>query len=552
MGTTLLEYQVGDEESFLLATVPATLAQRRLALAVVAALLVAFVTTLTIGAIPALAAKQMRLNAFVPTLTAILVVNDTITSILLFAQYSIIRSRALLVLASGYLFTALMVISYALSFPGAFSPTGLFGDGVQTTAWVYSLWHYGFPAAVILYAWLRDAGGNKPSYASPRSAIGWSVAITVGVVCGLTWLASVRNGLLPDLFLDSTNLAPIARYVVLLSVFEGAFALAGLWSHRRSLLDQWLMVVMCAWIAEQAITGVLLASRFSIAFYVIRLYSLTTSIVVLTVLLAEMSRLYARQARSHLVLQHERNNKLMNMEAMASSIAHEVRQPLTGIAASGGAALRFLERSPPNIEQAQFALNTVIAASLRAGQVFDNIRALFGSADQRQEPIDVNEMLLEALRTLHGELTFHGITANPELTSELPLAMGHGGQLQGVILNLVRNAIEAMAAINDGRRVLRLSTKLSGHNITIAIEDTGPGIDPEKLRGIFDPFVTTKPNGMGLGLAICRMIIDRHGGTLSARSSEKGSGALFQFVLPINSAAPSKGTTTSDNVAELR
>jgi signal transduction histidine kinase len=260
----------------------------------------------------------------------------------------------------------------------------------------------------------------------------------------------------------------------------------------------------------------------------------------LAVLLAETTRLYALHARSNLALQRERNSKLMNMEAMAASIAHEVRQPLTGISAHAAAGLRYLERAPPNIEQVRSALNAVVAASRRASEVFDGVRALFGSAEQRREQIDVNEMLLGALRALREELVVHGITTNAELTSELPLAIGHGGQLQEVVLNLIRNAIEAMAATKDGARVLRLSTELSGDDIRVAVEDSGPGIDPEKLDGIFDPFVTTKPNGMGLGLAICRMIIDRHGGTLSARSSEKGSGALFQLVLPINSAASSK------------
>jgi signal transduction histidine kinase len=297
------------------------------------------------------------------------------------------------------------------------------------------------------------------------------------------------------------------------------------------------MVVMCAWISEQAITGLLLASRFSIAFYAIRFYSLITSIVVLAVLLEETTRLYARHARSNLALRRERNNKLMNMEAMAASIAHQVRQPLMGITASGSAALRFLEHSPPNIEKAGLALNRIVAASLRASEIFDDVRALFAIGDQRPEPIDVNVMLLGALRTLREELDVHGITTNTELTSELPLAMGHRGQLQEVILNLVRNSIEAMATINDGSRVLRLSTELIGHDIGVVVEDSGPGINPEKLDDVFDPFVTTKPNGMGLGLAICRMIIDRHGGTLLTRSGKKGSGALFQFVLPINSAS---------------
>ena len=144
---------------------------------------------------------------------------------------------------------------------------------------------------------------------------------------------------------------------------------------------------------------------------------------------------------------------------------------------------------------------------------------------------------MEYYRTLHGDLIDHGIKTRTELTPGLPPVMGHRGQLEEVIINLVRNAIEAMDAIKDGNRVLRVKTMHhDSDGIIVAVEDSGPGIDPEKLGGIFDAFVTTKPQGMGLGLALCRMIIERHGGQLLASSSEK-KGAIFQITLPIKSAA---------------
>jgi C4-dicarboxylate-specific signal transduction histidine kinase len=184
----------------------------------------------------------------------------------------------------------------------------------------------------------------------------------------------------------------------------------------------------------------------------------------------------------------------------------------------------------------------MVAASHRASQVFDNIRALFGSSDQRQEPIDVNAIVFEVLRALRGELDDHGVTTHTKLTSELPLVMGHKGQIQEVLFNLARNAIEAMDAVRDGSRVLEVTTERHERDaIIVAVRDTGPGIDPAKLDSVFDPFVTTKPQGMGLGLAICRMIVDRHSGKLTASSDGK-RGAAFQLVLPIettdNGAAP--------------
>ena len=252
-----------------------------------------------------------------------------------------------------------------------------------------------------------------------------------------------------------------------------------------------------------------------------------------TRLIAELRQRTEELGRSLADLQRERDNKLMNLEAMAASIAHEVRQPLSAIATSGNAALRFLGRTPPDHKEVRSSLSRIISNSHRASQVFDNIRALFGKVDKEHELIDMNEIVLEVLHTLRGELKDRVITVRTELTSQLPLVMGHRGQLHEVLLNLVRNAIEAMDAIKDGRRVLQARTERHDGRaeIVVAIEDSGPGIDPEKLDGIFDAFVSTKPQGMGLGLAICRMIIDRHGGQLSA-SSGKRRGAVFQFILP--------------------
>jgi signal transduction histidine kinase len=142
---------------------------------------------------------------------------------------------------------------------------------------------------------------------------------------------------------------------------------------------------------------------------------------------------------------------------------------------------------------------------------------------------------LEALDLLSGELKDRSVITYAELAPELPLVLGHSGQLQEVMLNLIRNAIDAMDSITDRARVLRVKTERDGREtIVVSVEDSGSGIDPQTLHSIFDAFVTTKPQGMGLGLAICRMIISRHEGQLSASADNK-SGALFKFTLPIKS-----------------
>jgi C4-dicarboxylate-specific signal transduction histidine kinase len=226
----------------------------------------------------------------------------------------------------------------------------------------------------------------------------------------------------------------------------------------------------------------------------------------------------------------------MNMEAITASIAHEVNQPLAAIVTNGRAALRFLAKAPPDHDEVRAALDSIISDGHRTSEVFDGIRALFRKVDQERQPVDVNAIVLGVLRSSRGELKDRGIAARPELASEVPFVDGNKNQLQQVVSNLVHNALEAMEGTTDQSRVLRIRTELRGTDaIAVAVEDSGPGIDPEHLEGIFGAFFTTKAHGMGLGLAICRMIIERHGGRLTASSDGK-SGARFEFVLPIASA----------------
>jgi PAS domain S-box-containing protein len=231
-------------------------------------------------------------------------------------------------------------------------------------------------------------------------------------------------------------------------------------------------------------------------------------------------------------LERERDNKLTNVEAIMAAIAHEVRQPLMAIVINGSAARRFLARAPADIDEATANLNRIINDCRRASEVFDSILTLFRREDQERQAIDVNEIALEVLQSSRGELAEHRVTTRAELASELPLISGHKRQLQQVISNLVQNAIEAMDNTTDRDRLLRVRTGLHNRDaIIVAVEDSGPGVDPKQLGSIFDAFFTTKSHGIGLGLAICRMIVERHGGQLTA-ASDGNNGARFQFVLP--------------------
>jgi signal transduction histidine kinase len=257
---------------------------------------------------------------------------------------------------------------------------------------------------------------------------------------------------------------------------------------------------------------------------------------VLAALFAERRASETRLARANMMLERERDNKLMSAQAITAAIAHEVRQPLAGIVTNASAAMRWLGRTPPDFDEVQVALKRIQTESHRTSDVFDAIRALFRTGDQGRQPVDVNAIIGEVIESLRGELKDHGIETRQDLT-ELPLVDAHKGQLREVIFNLVHNAFEAMDGTTDRSRLLRVRTqRRDADAIAVTVEDSGPGIDPQKLERIFTAFVTTKSQGMGLGLAICRMIIEQHGGTLTASSDGK-SGAVFQFVLPIAAAS---------------
>jgi signal transduction histidine kinase len=257
-------------------------------------------------------------------------------------------------------------------------------------------------------------------------------------------------------------------------------------------------------------------------------------VYVLAALFAERRENEARLARANMMLERERDNKLMSAQALTGAIAHEVRQPLASIVSNASAALRWLERTPPDHDELRAALNRIQSESHRTSEVFDAIRALFRKDDQGRQRIDVNEIIVEVLQSLREELKDNGVETRSELT-ELPRIDGNRGQLREVIFNLANNALEAMDMTTDRSRLLRVTTELRGRDaIAIAVEDSGPGIAPQKLDSIFSAFLTTKSQGMGLGLAICRMIVEQHGGQLTASSDGK-NGALFQVVLPTTS-----------------
>ena len=285
-GATLGSREASGQPHVSLATAPITPRQTRLAFSIIAVIFLAFAV---IGSVRGYAAATAYMLSF-RVIAALIFVTDFITAVLLFTQFWMIRTVALLILANGYLFTALIVIPHALSFPGAFAPTGLF-DSLQSTIWLYNIWHYSFTAFVLAYAALKDRAiyVNKHSLAS---AIAWSAVTVVLLVSALAWVVSNADTIFPNLSLDAIRHGTVVHYAATINALLNALACLLLWMRRRSSLDLWLTVAVCAGITEPLLTGLLSSARFDFGFYASRAYSVVTSTVVLTVLLSEITRLY--------------------------------------------------------------------------------------------------------------------------------------------------------------------------------------------------------------------------------------------------------------------
>ena len=217
---------------------------------------------------------------------------------------------------------------------------------------------------------------------------------------------------------------------------------------------------------------------------------------------------------------------------MAASMAHEINQPLASIALGCSASLRWLAKKPPNLKEVQAALNRMSDATHRAGQVIDSIRTMFKNDSREKTVLDVNQVIRDVLALLHFELQNHQISTQTELSPKLPPVLADGVQLQQVIVNLITNAIEAMDAVTDRTRTLGVKSAIRDPDgVSITVEDSGPGIESENVDRIFHPFFTTKSQGMGMGLSICRSIVEAHNGRLSARAAND-RGSVFQIELP--------------------
>ncbi len=396
-------------------------------------------------------------------------------------------------------------------------------------------------------------------YVVSRRKMGWIPALAAGVIMG--------SGIAALHYLDmfAMRMAAMSRFspfLVILSVaFAMAFSLAALrlaFSFREDPKGiDWQKIggamVMGAAICAMHYTGMAAASfePSDAPVDLTRIVSVsslgTASIITVTLLVLGFAmlsasvdrRFYAQrleltqvQARSELA----RLARIATLGELTASIAHEINQPLGAVVTYASATQRWLAAQPPDLDEARAAATKTATEAKRASEVITRIRALLQKESPQMERLDINEVIREVLDLTGGEILRGGITVKTELARDVPAVLGNRVQLQQVMLNLIMNGVEAMSTVTDRTRKVHIRSAKDPEGVLIVVEDNGAGLDPEDIGHIFLPFVTTKPQGIGMGLTISHSIIEAHGGRLWAMPGSP-HGAVFQFILPITNGA---------------
>jgi signal transduction histidine kinase len=465
-----------------------------------------------------------QFNAFVLVVDAMLLLSDLVTAILLFAQASVFRSRALLALAGGYLFSALMAIPHALVFPGVFAPDGLLGGDLSRLGWVGVFWRMGLPIAICIYAALKP----KDSLRHRRPSI---TAATGGAVLAAIALSTLAiGGLLPPLVKQpqvwSYPNALASTGVVIATCVTAIVMLA---KGEKSRLDVWLLLSLVPWLVHllliTSITG-----KITLAWYFAHGAAVVSHIIVMLALIAEASWTYAQLALSLSARDRERDARLMSMDAVAAAIAHEVRQPLAAMVTNASAGLRWLERPSPNLEMAIQSLRSNVEEGHRASSLIESMRSMLADRTGERTAFCLNQLVRETTSMLHQELAQSKIMLHLALDEALPLIVADRVQIQQVLLNLFTNAIEALQETRRRPRRIAIHSSINRQDVLLDVSDNGIGIGPDKMEHMFDAFFTTKPSGTGMGLSLCRAIVEKHGGRLWASQLEE-HGATFHLQL---------------------
>jgi signal transduction histidine kinase len=517
-----------SEAPFLLLDQAPRARHRRLACVIVGGLIVGL-----IAALPLAGTALHGTDDLVPAYAAIILIVDVVTATLLLAQFAVHGAPALLALAIGYLASGLTVIPWALTFPGVFSPTGLLGAGLQTTALIAAVRRLLFPVALLAYAWIRHrpaAQVVEPSATGPLIRL--TVLACVALTCLVTWLAVAGERWAPAFMTGpraSTASWTLVLYMSLaLTLAAGAILFR---RRRRSVLDLWLLVTVAAFLSEIVLLGFVGAGlRFSAGWWVGRAFGLVASSILMLALLAEITTLHARLVGSLLAQRREQETRATTLEALAAALAHELNQPLASIVASANAATRWLDRPAPDLAEARGRLARIASDGHMAGEIIESVRRAFGRRRREDALVDLRVVAREAAAVIGGQARLAGARLETDLSSDPTNVRGDAVALRQAVLNLLSNALDSVQEVGQGPRTIRLGCAIDSGTALLYVADSGSGL--EQAERLFDPFHSTKRNGMGLGLMICRTIVESHGGRVRARPNAP-RGAIFEMALPL-------------------
>ena len=281
---------------------------------------------------------------------------------------------------------------------------------------------------------------------------------------------------------------------------------------------------------DNEIVGLIILARKQVQPFTDQQISLFRDFAAQTTIALESTRRERQYREAQMALAHA--NRVTTMGQLTASITHEVNQPITAAVTYALAARRFLSADPPNFREADDALSLIVKEGNRAGEIVERVRALVKKVPARKDTVAIDDAILEVIALTRAEAANNSVSVRTQFAEGLPRVQGDRVQLQQVILNLIVNAIQSMRDVEDGNRELHISTVgIEPEGVCVSVRDTGHGLRPESLPRLFDPFYTTKADGMGMGLSICRSIIEAHGGRLWATGREP-RGALFQFTIP--------------------